>query len=284
MPHAQSNAQPEQREVHNESQNTALDSTPPPHASDVLLGQTGTPSSYAMSTNVPNGLTWPWIASPPPSSYFLIQPFVRDRARIATILYDHKIRACASSSSHQFITDLVSCFPDANSVATDLSRHVADNAPNNHSPLVSATSIHLRRINVTSLAHFCALSATLVTSSYIWLLLVLALLSSMASFSGNEHFLQFITKHLPNSISQQHDYMIYKFFLDSFMSDDPFVTLQTPILIFDFLVNPAVFLVAIALEPFFMGALFYLLGAILGAIVNIALSLSGGLRIENHNH
>lgn len=222
-----------------------------------------------------------------------IQPFVLHHARIATILYDAKVRPTHDAVS-QFISVLATLYPAANAVAGDLAHHALLARPSYPSPTIATAtvpastpasrSIYLRRINVTSVARFAATASFIMASMRLWLVVSLALARCTASLSQLTDVAYAIKRIVRHAITRRTDVHFYDWIVGVVLHRDPLFAMQRPISFAGLQLNSSLYVSIVFVLPIIEAAVYYVVGALVALSLNVALSLCNGLRVEGQDN
>lgn len=218
---------------------------------------------------LPNGISVVNVSSAP------IHPGIRHYARIAALLYAARIRP---SDAPPFARELALAYPMAQALALDLARHAG-------SPRSRRRRRHmtLRRVNVFTIGKLAAYAGTLLVFLRIWTVLSLALSNSLASFLSMDDVNTFLTYLVSEVIDRPHERALYNELVAILQHDNPFEALSTPVSIANVSISPLLFIGVLITTPLVAGAICFVVGACIGVACNVLLSVSGGIRLENHD-
>lgn len=221
-----------------------------------------------------------------------VQPFLLHHARIATILYDAKLRSMADSTP--LIADLAANYPAANSLATNLAQHALSarqaysgaHAHTGANPTAGGPPrpTYFRRVNVASMARFLGFVGGLFTFLRLWIVLSLALSKVFANFVQSPELSDLINQLVSQVMARGIDMHFYEWFVKVMSHEDPLLILQSPVNYAGFEFSPSLYISFFLSLPLIEGAFCYVFGVIMAFTINVALSLSHGIRVENRDN
>lgn len=220
------------------------------------------------------------------------QHSIQTQARIATVLYDMLIRGQEGPEISSYFTELTNAFPSSAVVARQYATHVSETIfqPMQYAAYVQQAmrrrTYVLHRISISSVAMFCGVASAFVASLWLWFVLTLAIMATIARLTNNA-LLSATVQFFASPFLQNNGMtrLLYEWVFNFMNQDNPIVVIRRhgPMAGARTSFSPDLHITTVFLIPVVIGLVYGIIGGVFALTVNMGLNAIGGIRYESHD-